>query len=137
MKLFVDTWGWYALYAQDEPSHRQVKELWRRAHSRIYTTDYVLDEFITLVFAKGRFTEARTFVLNLLKSIEQGYTKLERITPERFERAWQMRLEYKDKPKISFTDFTSFVIMQELEISDVLTNDKHFVQINLGFHCCP
>lgn len=137
MKLFIDTWGWYALYTEDEPSHKQVKKIWETAHSQIYTTDYVLDEFITLVFARGRFNEARTFVLSLLKSIERGYTKLENITPERFEKAWQMRLKYKDKPKISFTDFTSFVVMQELEISDVLTNDKHFAQINLGFQRWP
>ncbi|MCX8103011.1 MAG: PIN domain-containing protein [Candidatus Bipolaricaulota bacterium] len=137
MKLFIDTWGWYALYAEDEPSHQRAKELWKAAHSQIYTTDYVLDELITLVFTKGHFTEARKFVLNLLKSIEQGYTTLESITPERFEKAWQMHLKYEDKPKISFTDFTSFVVMQELQISDVLTDDKHFVQINLGFQRRP
>lgn len=137
MKLFVDTWGWYALYAKDEPSHQKVKELWKEFHPHIYTTDYVLDEFITLIFAKGRFAEARAFVLSLLKSIKQGHTKLESITPERFEKTWQMRLEYKDKPKISFTDFTSFVVMQELLISDVLTDDKHFVQVNLGFQRRP
>ncbi len=137
MKFFVDTCGWYALYAQDEPSHQQAKKLWRGAYSRIYTTDYVLDEFITLVFAKGRFAEAQAFVLSLLESIKHGHTKLESITPERFEKAWQMRLQYKDKPKISFTDFSSFVVMQELQISDVLTDDKHFVQINLGFQRQP
>ncbi len=58
-------------------------------------------------------------------------------TCRRFEKAWQMRLRYSDKPDISFTDLTSFVVMEEEKITDVLTNDRHFVQVNLGFAVVP
>jgi len=44
-----------------------------------------------------------------------------------------MRLRYRDKPDISFTDLTSFAIMEEENITAVLTNDRHFSQVNLGF----
>ena len=55
----------------------------------------------------------------------------------RFQWAWQLRTKYRDKPKISFTDFTSFVVMQDLGIHEVLTDDAHFLQINLGFQVRP
>jgi len=48
-----------------------------------------------------------------------------------------MRQRFHDKPDISFVDFTSFVVMQELGITDVFTGDAHFKQVNLGFHLFP
>ena len=51
----------------------------------------------------------------LLASAAGGYL-IERITRARFARAWQLRLRYDDKPRISFTDLTSFVVMQETQV---------------------
>ena len=55
------------------------------------------------------------------------------LTPERFSAAWRLRLRYHDKPRISFTDLTSFVVMRELRLQRVLTGDAHFEQVGLGF----
>ena len=46
---------------------------------------------------------------------------------------WRLRKKYKDKPDISFTDFTSFTIMEERGIKRVFTGDKHFEKVNMGF----
>jgi predicted nucleic acid-binding protein len=59
------------------------------------------------------------------------------VTPDVFDRAWQMRRHYADKPDISFVDFTSFVVMQELGIADVFTGDDHFRKVGLGFRPLP
>ncbi len=48
-----------------------------------------------------------------------------------------MRKRYQDKTDISFTDLTSFVTMQELEINKVFTGDIHFEKVNLGFEILP
>ena len=32
-----------------------------------------------------------------------------------------------------FFDLSSFVVMKELRITDVLTNDKHFEDVGMGF----
>jgi predicted nucleic acid-binding protein len=48
-----------------------------------------------------------------------------------------MRQKYHDKPGISFVDFTSMVVMQDLGIVDVFTGDDHFRQVNLGFQLHP
>jgi predicted nucleic acid-binding protein len=58
---------------------------------------------------------------------------MERVTPERFEEAKELRLKYHDKPRISFTDLTSMVIMEQLHIKDILTEDEHFEHAGMGF----
>jgi uncharacterized protein len=55
----------------------------------------------------------------------------------RFIQAQNLRLKYLDKPQISFTDLTSMVVMQELSIEQVLTEDAHFIQVGLGFERVP
>jgi len=140
MKLFIDTWGWYALGNMNEPAHKGVKAIYeeaKRQKAKIYTTDYILDETITLLFRRIPSAKARQFVSGLLQAVVGGFLILERITPERFQRAWELRQKYQDKPDISFTDLTSFAVMQELKISEVLTDDHHFLQVNLGFKLLP
>lgn len=50
-KLFVDTWGWFTLHDNNESKHQEVVNFYRSITSQnqiIYTTDYVLDETLTL-----------------------------------------------------------------------------------------
>jgi len=65
------------------------------------------------------------------------FIEVEHVTRERFSRAWRLRLRYREKPRISFTDLTSFVIMRELGLRHVLTGDAHFQQVGLGFVRVP
>jgi predicted nucleic acid-binding protein len=104
---------------------------------RYVTTDYVLSEVMAPLFGVLNFAKAEQFMLNLFQSIRTGRYQLERITPDRFERAWQLRRRYHDKPAISFVDITSMVVMQDLGLTDVFTGDDHFRQVNLGFQLVP
>ena len=140
MALFIDSWGWLALEDSKDPDHDRVSKFYRvfrQSNGRALTTDYVLDETLTLLFRRRLFAEAQRFVEGLLAAAADGYLTIQRITSPRFTRAWQMRLRYNDKRDISFTDLTSFVVMEEENISEVLTNDHHFSQVNLGFTAVP
>ena len=140
MKLFIDTWGWLTLRDRKESKHQEANRFYRwfrRQQGIIYTTDYVLDETITLLFRRLPFEAAIESLEKINKAIEGGYLQLEWITPRRFEKAEQMRLRYQDKPRISFTDLTSMVVMEELDIKGILTEDKHFEQVGMGFRCKP
>jgi len=79
----------------------------------------------------------RAFLEEVFEASRKGLLDVEHVTPERFSRAWRLRLRYHDKPRISFTDLTSFVVMRELELRQVLTGDAHFEQVGMGFVRLP
>ena len=138
--LFVDTWGWLVLANDRDPSFAAVVQLRRQSaeSGQLWvTTDYILDETITRLFAAMPLPKAQTFCDAIFYSQKLGLAVLEPITAERFQRAYKMRLRFRDKPRISFTDLTSFTVMRELGICRVLTADAHFPQAGLGFQCLP
>ena len=77
------------------------------------------------------------FIGSLFVAIKGNKIKLERITDARFENAWLLRKKYQDKPRISFTDLTSMVVMAEVGITHILTQDDHFTQVGMGFQKIP
>jgi predicted nucleic acid-binding protein len=138
--LFVDTWGWLVLANDRDPAFAAVAEL-RRQYAESgtlwVTTDYVLDEMITRMFAAAPFRHAQAFCKGIFDAQEAGAVRIEPIHGQRFQDAYRLRLRYRDKPRVSFTDLTSFAVMQELGIRHVLTADAQFHQVGLGFHQLP
>lgn len=140
MKLFIDTWGWIVLGNKREPRHTELTVLyssWKKQKGMSYTTDYVLDETFTLLFRRLSFTEAKKSLDVIDLAIKEGYLRLERITAERFEKAKSLRIKIQDKPRISFTDLTSMVVMAEIGITNILTQDDHFAQVGMAFQKIP
>lgn len=109
----------------------------RRQRSIFYTTDYILDETFTLLFRRVPFEVAKRSLEVIEEAIEERYLSLEWITLERFNKAEELRLRFQDKPRISFTDLTSMVVMEELELSKTLTQDEHFAQVRMEFQKVP
>jgi predicted nucleic acid-binding protein len=139
-KLFIDTWGWVVLHNKREPRHAEVDRFyrkWRLQSGTIYTSDYIFDETFTLLFRRLATDLLEHILVSLDEAIRQGYLNLEWISPERFSKARELRFRFIDKPMISFTDLTSMVVMKELGIISILTDDDHFVQVGTGFQKVP
>lgn len=139
-RVFIDTWGWLVLGDSREPAFANVARAYQEACERErswITTDYVLDETITRLFAARPYGLARRYVDGVFGSAQAGTVVIQHVTPERFRSAWQLRQRYADKPKISFTDLTSFVVMRELGLTRVLSGDAHFEQVGMGFRRLP
>lgn len=139
-KLLIDTWGWITLSNKREPGHGEATILYERFRSRkgaVYTTDYILDETITLLFRRASFNHALEALRRIDESIQEGYLRVEWINADRFIKAKRLRLCFKDKPLISFTDLTSIVVMDEVGIHKILTEDAHFIQVGMGFQRLP
>ena len=138
--VLIDTWGWLALGHRRDSHHREINALYKELRSGgacIYTTDYVLDEVMTLLFRREAFEEAVRFMEGIFRAVEAGQLIVERITSDRFTSAWRLRKRLQDKPKVSFTDLTSMIVMKERGIKEVLTEDEHFIQVGMGFRKCP
>jgi predicted nucleic acid-binding protein len=138
--IFVDTWAWLALAYARDPYHAmavQQHQQFRQQRRPYVTTDFVLSEFITALFGAVPFGPARHFTDNLFQSVQANRLRLEHVSPDQFRRSYDLRLRYDDKPDISFVDFTSMVMMQDLGVTDVFTGDGHFLQVNLGFQLHP
>jgi uncharacterized protein len=140
MKLFVDTWGWLTLHDRRESRHKEVSTFWKELRiggGLLYTTDYILVETYTTLFKRLDSHRAKKAMQELEQNILVGSLQLVWMTPQRFEQTKRLRLKYQDKPKISFTDLSSMVVMQELGIDWVLTGDAHFEHVGMGFQLKP
>ena len=102
-----------------------------RAGHTLVTTDFVVDETLTLIRFRLGFAAAAAWWQQVDRSPRLRW---ERIDSDRFEKARRLFFEYRDKA-LSFTDCTSFVIMRELRLTHAITTDRHFRQ--MGFHVLP
>ncbi len=132
--LFVDTAGWMACADSADPTHRRAASARDAALEEgkvLITTDYVIDETLTLIRTRLSLAAAEAWWAQL-----EGSSRLrwEWIGVARAERARDVFFRHRDK-SYSFTDCTSFVVMKELRLRQVLTTDRHFRK--MGFEVLP
>ena len=132
--LFVDTGGWLALADARDPVHEAAcaaRDRWLEAGGILVSTDFVLDETLTLIRARLGLASARRWWEQVDSSTR---VRWEWIDPPRARKALGLFFRWRDKP-FSFTDCTSFGVMRELGLPRALTTDRHFRQA--GFEAVP
>ena len=123
-KIFVDTSAWYAIIDKNDRDHAVAATKIQVLDRPLVTSNYIFDEILTLLKAKLGFTVAVPFGQKLWN---QEISALVRITEDDEERAWRIFRQYDDKG-FSFTDCTSFALMERLDINTVFAFDDHFIQ---------
>jgi predicted nucleic acid-binding protein len=136
VKLLVDTWGWVAVADRKDAGHEAATEIFREARlsGGTITSNFILDETFTHLFKRRPFEDAWHFTTTVVQS---PFIEILKVTEARFLRAIELRKQFSDKPKISFTDLSTMAIMVELGITDILTADRHFAHVGLGFRALP
>ena len=132
--LFVDTAGWMACADASDPAHRaaiKARDRWLERGGLFITTDYIADETLTHIRLRLSHGAAETWWRQVDSS---SRLRWESVTTNRADKARSLFFRYQDKD-FSFTDCTSFVVMRELKLREVLTTDHHFAQI--GFTLVP
>jgi predicted nucleic acid-binding protein len=123
--VFIDTMGWACLLDRCEAKHEETARLmaeWGQMRRSLVTTDYVVDETVTLLMAR----RAGGVLGDFFELIEHSAAlTLTPVGPGRFREACGYVLKHRDQG-YSFTDVTSFIVMNELGMSDALTDDRHF-----------
>jgi predicted nucleic acid-binding protein len=121
--IFVDSSAWYALVNARDKNHLAAKRFLEAGH-RLLTTNFVIDETITLVLVRKGYQAAVDLGEQLWSEEQARIVWLSR-TDQRA--AWQLFKRYSDK-EFSFTDCTSFVVMERLELTHAFAFDEHFDQ---------
>jgi predicted nucleic acid-binding protein len=132
--VFVDTGGWMAMADARDPLHaacRRKRDELLRDGALLISTDYVLDETLTLIRVRLGLESAGRWWAQI-----EGSSRLrwEWIDPLRAEKARRWFFQWKDKD-FSFTDCTSFVVMKDRHVRLALTTDDDFRQA--GFEKAP
>ena len=128
--VFMDSAGFLALWDAGDEHHAAALKLQAdlaRKRRRFLTSEYVVDETVTLLAIRHSHAAAVDFLDTIERSEVIG---LEWIGPDRFHAAGALFRKHSDK-EWSFTDCLSFVVMRELRIRDAFTTDLHFRQAGL------
>lgn len=122
--VFADTSALYAFINAKDPDHKKVKDYLEKFKGQLHITNFIFNEIITLVMARMGHDNAVLTGKTLLNPQE---FVLIRCKAADEMKAWELFINHPDK-HYSFTDCTSFVIMEKLGIKKFLATDSHFIQ---------
>jgi hypothetical protein len=124
LKVFIDTSAFCALAIPKDQHNHRAKTLYRQIQERkaiIHSSDYVMDETYTLL--KSRSSHATS--VKFMEEISNSNIIILRITEAIEESAKIIFKKFKDK-KLSFTDCTSFALINQFDIEVIFAFDEHF-----------
>jgi predicted nucleic acid-binding protein len=100
-----------------------MKKALKAEFGKIYTSDYVIDEAVTVALVRTRRLD---LAIDIGKYILESprITKLW-TTKDVFDKAWEKFRGFKDKP-LSFTDCTTLAHMEKTRIKQIISFDSGF-----------
>jgi len=122
--IFVDTSAWFAAVIASDPNHRKAQSWLTANQAKLTTTDYIVDETLTLLRARGQ--TARALVLGQ-ELFAASRAALHFLTESDIRAAWDVYRKFQDKDW-SFTDCTSKVVIEKLGLASAFSFDHHFFQ---------
>ncbi len=122
--VFVDTTAWYALLDRQDAHHAAAKRFQAVDRRPFLTSNYIVDELLTLTKS---CLGAKAAVRIGEQLFAQQIARLYAVTPDLEQNAWRLFQRYADKG-FSFTDCTSFALMERMGIDTAFAFDIHFRQ---------
>lgn len=124
MRVFIDTSAFCALTIPKDQHNSTAKTIYKQIQKNNYlinTSDYVLDEVYTLL--KTRSTHATA--VKFMNEMEKCNITILRINEDTEKQAKNIFKKFDDK-RLSFTDCTSFVLINQFGIEAIFAFDEHF-----------
>jgi len=134
MRIFVDTGAWIAIADKNDQYAKIATKFYTNLiiqRSNLFTSNLVLVETFNLL-SRTIGSKSTTKFGDALKT--NVFLTVESITLVDWERAWKIFGKYDDKD-FSFTDCTSFALMERLKVKSAFAFDVHFRQY--GFSVFP
>lgn len=134
MKVFADTSFLIAFYDVHDQYHKQAESILKSNitdENHLLITDYIYDE--TLTYFINKYGNKGYLITKILDADTNKHHKLSLIFINEiiWDKAREMFFRFNKDKKFSFTDCTSFAMMKDLGLRDVLSFDYHFKE--MGF----
>lgn len=122
--IFVDTGGWFSSIVPTDQDHEIARNWFLQNREPLFTTDYIVDETLTLFKSRGESTRA----LQIGKEFFGGdLAEIYYLNEEDVLQTWEIYKKFSDKDW-SFTDCSSKFICEKFGITQAFAFDKHFRQ---------
>jgi len=125
--IFTDTGGWFSLSIPVDPHHSAAAQWYQNNRQPLLTTDFVVDETLTLLKARGQNTRAITLGQQFFSG---SLATIYYLTEADIQQTWEVFSRFADK-EWSFTDCSSKVVMEKLGITEAFAFDQHFRQFGM------
>ncbi len=122
--IFVDTGAWFASVVPSDRDHAAAVRWLSQNTQPLMTTDYVIDETLTLLKARGQAVRALLLGEQFFRGALATVCYL---TETDILHSWQTFRQFADKDW-SFTDCTSKVLIDKLRLTQAFAFDHHFRQ---------
>jgi predicted nucleic acid-binding protein len=119
---YVDTGYWVALQLAKDSHHREAAALWKEPLGTLLCTNHVLGETWTFLRRRAGHRAAVKFLDAAQKSPRLVLTHVD----EALEAEALRWLRRHDEKEFSFVDATSFAVMRNRRLSEVLAFDGDF-----------
>ncbi len=125
--IFADTGVWFARFVTRDPNHDRITA-WFAANSQpLLTSDYCIDETLTLISVRERPHLAIDAGRELF---DQTIAHIQYLSANQIRRAW-ITFRQHVAAGWSFTDCTSKVLVDNLKITSAASFDQHFYQFGI------
>jgi len=135
MKIFIDTAAFIALVDATDKNHQPAKRCYReivQSRNSLVSSNFVICETLNYLRTRISYKVSIKFRESVYKS---DILEIIYISMDTEEEAYKIFKKYKDKD-FSFTDCTSFALMERKKIKKAFSFDHHFMQFG-SFQMIP
>lgn len=127
MTVFIDTGMLVTARNAEDKRHERSKSLMKSAlkgeYGTVYTSDYIIDEAVTLALVRTDKPELAIDVGEF--AVESPRIRILQITKADFHGTWE-KFRSLSGEKLSFTDCATLWLMEENRIKEVMSFDSGF-----------
>jgi uncharacterized protein len=125
--IFIDTGIWFARFVPQDPNHNRVTAWFEGNDKPLVTSDYCVDETLTLLATRER---PRLAIQVGRELFEETIARLNVLSSQQIIRAWIL-FQRHAYAGWSFTDCTSKVIIEDLGLKVAAALDQHFREFGI------
>lgn len=121
-RTLIDTSGFFAFINKADVNYKTAQETFKS--SKLITTNYIFDELMTLLTARGK----KELSIAFGEELRTRYP-VHHLSAGEEEKAWQLYKKYRDH-LLSFTDCTTLLVLRDHKIPQLFSFDQDLLSLS-------